>query len=61
MTAFMANAYVRPKSEDYAMVTTEIQRLVEHVANDSLSPEEAAAEYATNVKNLVGEENTVSK
>ncbi len=61
MTAFMANAYVRPKSEDYAMVTTEIQRLVEHVANDSLSPEEAAAEYATNVKNLVGEENTISK
>jgi multiple sugar transport system substrate-binding protein len=61
MTAFMANAYVRPKSEDYALVTTEIQRLVEMVANDSFTPEQAAAEYATNVKNIVGEENTITK
>ena len=61
MTALMANAYVRPKSEDYALVTTEIQRLVEMVANDSFTPEQAAAEYATNVKNIVGEENTITK
>ena len=61
MTDFMANAYVRPKSEDYALVTTEIQRLVEMVANDSFTPEQAAAEYATNVKNIVGEENTITK
>lgn len=61
MTAFMANAYVRPKSEHYALVTTEIQRLVEMVANDSFTPEQAAAEYATNVKNIVGEENTITK
>jgi hypothetical protein len=31
------------------------------VANDSFTPEQAAAEYATNVKNIVGEENTITK
>ena len=61
MTAFMANAYVRPKSEDYATITLKIQELVENVAGDRMSPEEAAAEYAAQVVNIVGEENTVSK
>ena len=61
MTAFMANAYVRPKSEDYATITLKIQELVENVAGNSMSPEEAAAEYAAQVVNIVGEDNTVSK
>lgn len=61
MTAFMANAYVRPKSEDYATITLKIQELVENVAGDSMTPEDAAKEYATQVINIVGEENTVSK
>ncbi len=61
MTAFMANAYVRPKSEAYAMVTTQIQSLVEEVATDSLSPEDAVSEYAKRIINIVGEENTFTK
>ena len=61
MTEYMANSYVRPKSEDYAMVTTQIQQLVEQVATGTLTPEQAADEYATRVINIVGEENTVSK
>ena len=61
MTAFMANAYVRPKSEDYATITLKIQELVENVAGDHMTPEEAAAEYAAQVVNIVGEDNTVSK
>ncbi len=61
MTEYMANSYVRPKSEDYAMVTTQIQQLVEQVATGALTPEQAADEYATRVINIVGEENTVSK
>lgn len=61
MTDFMANAYVRPKSEAYAMVTTQIQSLVEEVATDSLSPEDAVAEYAKRIINIVGEENTFTK
>lgn len=61
MTDFMANAYVRPKSEAYAMVTTQIQSLVEEVATGSLSPEDAVAEYAKRIINIVGEENTFTK
>lgn len=61
MTAFMANAYVRPKSEDYAMITLKIQELVENVASDAIDPAFAAEEYANHVINIVGEENTVTK
>ncbi len=61
MTSFMSNAYVRPKSESYAMVTTQIQALVEEVATGSLTPEQATAEYAKRVINIVGEENTFTK
>lgn len=61
MTDFMTNAYVRPKSEAYAMVTTQIQSLVEEVATGSLSPEDAVAEYAKRIINIVGEENTFTK
>lgn len=61
MTAFMANAYVRPKSEDYATITLKIQELVENVASGAMSPADAAKEYSTQVINIVGEENTVAK
>lgn len=61
MTEYMANSYVRPKSESYAMVTTQIQALVEEVATGSLTPEAASAEYTKRVTSIVGEENIFTK
>lgn len=60
-TAYMENAYVRPKSESYAMVSTQIQTIVEELASGSLTPEQAAEEYKSRVVNIVGEENTFTK
>ena len=55
--ANMANAHVRPKNESYAMVTTQIQTIVEELVTGALSPEEAEAEYKNRVVNIVGEDN----
>jgi multiple sugar transport system substrate-binding protein len=61
MSEFMANAFVRPKSEDYGTVSTQIQQLVVEVASGRMTPEEAAAQYKTRVIGIVGEENTITK
>lgn len=60
-TAALKNAYVRPKSESYAMVSTQIQTIVEEVASGNLTPEQAAAEYKTRVTGIVGKGNTFTK
>lgn len=59
--AYMENAFVRPKNESYAMVSTQIQKIVEEVASGSLTADQAAAEYKSRVVNVVGEENVFVK
>lgn len=56
-TAYMENAFVRPKDENYAMVTTQIQTIVEEVASGALTAEQAVEEYASRVIGIVGEDN----
>lgn len=55
--ANMANSFVRPKDEAYAMVTTQIQTIVEELVSGALTPETALAEYKNRVVNIVGEDN----
>lgn len=57
MTKYMDNAFVRPKDENYAMVSTQIQTIVEELVSGALTPEQASEEYATRVIGIVGEEN----
>ncbi|MHC5375267.1 extracellular solute-binding protein [Enterococcus sp. LJL120] len=56
-TSFLSYAHFRPADDKYPNVSVEIQTMVEAVATGSKTPEEAAAEYATNVTRIVGEEN----
>lgn len=60
-TDFLAGAYYRPQNDQYSMVTTYIQTMVENVASGSLSPEDAMAQYQNDVKNAVGEEACIDK
>ncbi|NLU52837.1 MAG: extracellular solute-binding protein [Clostridiaceae bacterium] len=61
MTAYMANAYVRPKHESYAMVSTQIQTIVEELVSTDMTAEQAAEEYKSRVISVVGNENTLTK
>lgn len=61
MTTNMKNSFVRPKNEAYAMVSTQIQALVEEMVSGSLSPEQAAEQYKIRVTNIVGKEQVFSK
>lgn len=60
-TEYMENAFVRPKNENYAMVSTQIQTIVEEVASGALTDEQAVDEYASRVIGIVGEENVEEK
>ena len=60
-TAALKNAYVRPKSESYAMVSTQIQTIVENVASGNLTPEQAAEQYKSKITGIVGKGNTFTK
>lgn len=61
MTANMSNSFVRPKNEAYAMVSTQIQTLVEELASGSLTPEQAMAQYQARITNIVGQDKTFVK
>lgn len=56
-TANMENSFVRPKNESYAMVTTQIQTIVEELVTGALTPEDAVVEYKNRVVNIVGADN----
>ncbi|WP_353949081.1 extracellular solute-binding protein [Sporolactobacillus sp. Y61] len=57
-TEALKNAYFRPKNDLYPKVSIAIQQMVESVATEQKSPNEAAAKYASDVKGIVGAENT---
>lgn len=57
-TKALKNAYFRPKNELYPKVSVAIQKMVEDVASGQKTPKAAAAKYATDVKAIVGAENT---
>lgn len=59
-TEFLETAEFRPQNDQYSTVTTSIQSMVEAVVSGT-SPEDAIAQYATEVKRAVGDENTVEK
>ncbi len=59
-TELLEGAYFRPQNEQYSVVTTSIQTMVESVVSGT-SPEEAMNQYATDVARIVGDENVVEK
>ncbi len=59
-TALLDGAYFRPQNEQYSVVTTNIQTMVEAVASGS-TPEDAMNQYAMDVTRIVGEDNIVEK
>jgi len=61
MVANMANSFVRPKNESYAMVSTQVQAIVEELASGSLTPEQAMAQYQARITNIVGKDKTFEK
>jgi len=61
MTNNMNNSYVRPKNEAYAMVSSQIQTLIEEMVSGSLTPEQAAEQYKIRITNIVGKDNIFSK
>ena len=60
-TNFLEGAYYRPQNDQYTTVTTYIQTMVENVASGSMSPEDAMAQYKSDVTNAVGEDACVDK
>lgn len=60
-TKFLEGAYYRPQNDQYTTVTTYIQSMVENVASGSMSPEDAMAQYKSDVENAVGEDACVTK
>lgn len=59
-TSFLSGAFYRPRNSQYSTVTTHIQTMVESVVSGT-SPEDAMAQYKSDVTNSVGAENTVTK
>lgn len=59
-TSFLDGAFYRPRNSQYSTVTTHIQTMVESVVSGT-SPEDAMAQYKSDVTNSVGEENVVEK
>ena len=61
MTANMENSFVRPKDEAYAMVSAQIQTLVEEMVSGGFTPEQATEQYRIRITNIVGKDNVFSK
>ena len=61
ITDYMKNAFVRPKSENYPMVSTQIQTIVGELVGGNLTPQQAADEYKTKVTKIVGKNSTFTK
>lgn len=59
-TSFLDGAFYRPRNSQYSTVTTHIQTMVEAVVSGT-SPEDAMAQYQSDVTNSVGAENVVEK
>ncbi len=59
-TGFLSGAFYRPRNSQYTTVTTHIQTMVESVVSGT-SPEDAMAQYQSDVTNSVGAENVVEK
>ena len=59
-TDFLATAEFRPQNDQYSTVSTSIQSMVEAVVSGT-SPEDAIAQYGTEVKRAVGDDETVEK
>lgn len=59
-TDFLATAEFRPQNDQYSTVSTSIQSMVEAVVSGT-SPEDAIAQYGTEVKRAVGDDETVTK
>ncbi len=59
-TGFLSGAFYRPRNSQYTTVTTHIQTMVESVVSGT-SPEDAMAQYKSDVTNSVGAENVVEK
>lgn len=55
-TDFLVTADFRPQNDQYSTVSTSIQKMVESVVSGT-SPEDAMAQYATDVARDVGDEN----
>lgn len=53
--------HYRPATADYPRISTAVQEATEAVITGAKSPEQAAADYDTAVKDLVGEDKTVRK
>lgn len=60
-TAFLENAFFRPAFEEYPVISTEIQALVEAVASCSMTPQQAMEAFGASVIRIVGEENTLRR
>lgn len=58
---FLETAQFRPTDTNYPKVSTAIQTMVESVATGSSTPEKAMAQYATDVKGIVGNDKVVTK
>lgn len=59
-TEFLESADFRPQNDQYSTVSTSIQAMVEAVVSGT-SPEDAMAQYATDVARAVGQDNVVEK
>ena len=59
-TGFLDGAFYRPRNSQYSTVTTHIQTMVESVVSGT-SPEDAMAQYKSDVTNSVGADNVVEK
>jgi multiple sugar transport system substrate-binding protein len=59
-TALLDGAFFRPQNEQYSVVTTSIQTMVESVVSGN-TPEEAMKQYALDVARIAGDDNVVEK
>ncbi|NJP39692.1 extracellular solute-binding protein [Oscillospiraceae bacterium HV4-5-C5C] len=60
-TQFLSGAGFRPINDDYPAVSTAIQSMVESVVTQKATPEEAMAQFKTDVIRTVGEENVTTE
>ncbi len=58
---FLETAQFRPADSNYPKVSTAIQTMVESVVTSTKTPEQAMATYASDVKQIVGTDHTVTK
>ncbi len=60
-TQFLEYAKYRPHTDEYTNVSTYIQAMVESVAAQTATPEQAMEKYKTDVTNAVGEDKVIEK